>query len=214
VTFEGETPVATAGTAAPLSWLIHCALDTIRAMGYEGLMRNYLLTLVCALASIQLFAAEAPATFKVSEFTFARPDKWEWQNTSPMRKAQLKVNSEDKKSSAEVVFFHFGQGQGGDTKANIDRWFSQFEGPREKLNPKTEEKSIAGRKVIYVHAEGTYLEGPPLGQKTPRAGYTLLGAILESEEGNVFVKFTGPSSLAKSSQADFQKMVEGALAKK
>jgi hypothetical protein len=178
-------------------------------------MRHYLLTFGLCLASIQLFAAEAPATFKVSEFTFTRPTSWEWvESASPMRKAQLKVNSEDKKSSAEVVFFHFGQGQGGDTKANIDRWFGQFEGPREKLNPKTEEKSVSGRKVTYVQAEGTYLEGPPFGQKTPRPGYTLLGAILESEQGNVFVKFTGSSALAKSSQSDFQKMVESALAKK
>src|SRR5262252_5941325 len=116
-------------------------------MGYERLMRDYFLTLVFSLASTQLFAAEAPATFKVSEFTFPRPAKWEWvESASPMRKAQLKVSNEDKKSSAEVVFFHFGQGQGGDTKANIDRWFGQFEGPREKLNPKTEEKTVGGRK--------------------------------------------------------------------
>jgi hypothetical protein len=178
-------------------------------------MRHHIFILGLCLAQVRLFAAEAPATFKVSEFTFTRPAAWEWvESASPMRKAQLKVNSEDKKSSAEVVFFHFGQGQGGDTKANIDRWFSQFEGPREKLNPKTEEKTVAGRKVTYVHAEGTYLDGPPFGQKTPRPGYALLGAILESEEGNVFVKFTGPSALTKSSQAAFQKMVESALEKK
>jgi len=184
-------------------------------MRYERLMRHYLFTLSLCLASTQLFAAEAPATFKVSEFTFTRPPAWEWvESASTMRKAQLKVNSDDKKSSAEVVFFHFGQGQGGDTKANIDRWFSQFEGPREKLNPKTEEKTVSGRKVTYVQAEGTYLEGPPFGAKTPRPGYTLLGAILESDQGNVFVKFTGPSALAKSSQPGFQKMVESALAKK
>ena len=184
-------------------------------MRYERLMRHHIFILGLCLAQVRLIAAEAPATFKVSEFTFTRPAAWEWvESPPPMRKAQLKVNSDDKKSSAEVVFFHFGQGQGGDTKANIDRWFGQFEGPREKLNPKTEEKTVSGRKVMYVQAEGTYLEGPPLGAKTPRPGYTLLGAILESDQGNVFVKFTGPSALTKSSQAAFQKMVESALEKK
>jgi len=55
-------------------------------MGYEDLMHNYLLTLVCFLASAQLFAAEAPTTFKVSEFIFVRLDKWETQPVPPMRK--------------------------------------------------------------------------------------------------------------------------------
>src|SRR5881628_2123315 len=96
---------------------VHCALDTVRPMRYERLMRHCLLSLGLCLAPALLFAAEAPATFKVSEFTFTRPPAWEWvESASPMRKAQLKVNSDDKKSSAEVVFFHFGQGQGGDTK--------------------------------------------------------------------------------------------------
>ena len=131
-----------------------------------------------------------------------------------MRKAQLKINSDDKKSSAEVVFFHFGAGQGGTAKANVDRWLGQFQEPREKLNSKTEDTTIAGHKVSYVSAEGTYMDGPPFGQKTPRPGYALFGAILESDEGSVFVKMTGPADLVKSSQATFRKMVEGAAGKK
>jgi len=174
-------------------------------------MRSILFLPLFSLVAASVGAAEAPATFKVSEFTFARPTGWEWvETTSSMRKAQLKVSSEDKKTSAEVVFFHFGAGQGGDTKANVDRWFSQFQEPRDKLNPKTEETKAGGRKITYVSAEGTYMDGPPFGQKTPRPGYALMGAIIESEEGNVFVKFTGPSALAKSSQSAFRKMVEGA----
>src|ERR1041385_814989 len=69
-------------------------------------------------------AANAPATFKVSEFTFKRPDKWEWvESASPMRKAQLKVG--DAKNAAEVVFFHFGPSNGGGVQANVERWFGQ-----------------------------------------------------------------------------------------
>lgn len=178
-------------------------------------MRLNLLALWIASLPVFAFAAETPLTFKVSEFAFTRPAGWDWvESASPMRKAQLKVNSEDKKTSAEVVFFHFGTGQGGDTKANVDRWLGQFQEPKEKLNPRTADVAIAGRKVTFVEADGTYMDGPPLGQKTPRSGYTLLGAIMESDEGNVFIKFTGPAALAKTSHPAFRKMVEGALAKK
>ena len=178
-------------------------------------MRSHILTLLFSLTAACAIAADAPATFKVSEFTFTRPASWEWtETTSSMRKAQLKINSDDKKSSAEIVFFHFGAGQGGGTKANIDRWLSQFQEARDTLNPKTEDTTVAGRKISYVSAQGTYMDGPPGGQKTPRSGYTLLGAIIESDEGNVFIKLTGPAALAKASQSAFRKMVESAAGRK
>jgi hypothetical protein len=190
----------------------HC-VDIAVVFRYERPMRSHILALLLSLAVAS--AAEVPATFKVSEFTFTRPAAWEWIETaSPMRKAQFKINSDDGKTTGEVVFFHFGQGQGGGTKANIERWLGQFQESRDKLNPKTEDTTIAGRKISYVSADGTYLEGPPGGQKTPRPGYTLLGAVIESDEGNVFIKLTGPAALAKASQPAFRKMVESALGKK
>jgi hypothetical protein len=159
---------------------------------------------------------EAPATFKVGEFTFNRPTEWQWvESTSTMRKAQLKVADAAGKETAEVVFFYFGEGGGGGTQANIDRWLAQFEGPKDKLNSKVEEETTVGkRKVSYVRAQGTYLSGMPGGPKTPQPNTMLLGAILESAQGNVFIKFTGPVKLAESSQPAFRKMVEGALAGK
>jgi hypothetical protein len=159
-------------------------------------------------------AAEAPATFQVSEFTFKRPPAWEWiETTSAMRKAQLKVLSADKKESAEVVFYYFGRGGGGGTQANVDRWLGQFQEPREQIKAKVEEVTVNKRKVTYVQAEGTYLSGMPGGPKTPQPDSMLLGAVLESESGNVFVKMTGPAALAKASTTEFKQMVEGALKK-
>jgi hypothetical protein len=163
-------------------------------------------------AAFTTFAADAPPTFKVSTFTFKRPAAWEWvETTSQMRKAQLKVNDADKKNSAEVVFFHFGPSNGGGVQANVDRWFGQFEGPREKLGAKSEETKIGKHKVTFVRAEGTYLSGMPGGARTPQPGSALRGAIIESEEGDVFVKMTGPAALVKSSEKDFRDMIESAL---
>jgi len=106
--------------------------------------------------------AESPATFKVSEFTFARPTSWEWvEVSSAMRKAQLKVPDPKNKNGADVIFFHFGKGDGGGTKANVERWFGQFKEPRDQIQAKTEEATVGKHKVTYVHAQGTYLSGMP-----------------------------------------------------
>lgn len=166
-----------------------------------------------ALTSFVSTAAE-PKKFSVGEFNFTTPEKWEWvESTSSMRKAQLKVPGEDKKQFAEVVFFHFGPGDGGGTQANVDRWLGQFKEPKDKIKSKVDKATVNKREVTYVQAEGTYLSGMPGGPKTEQANSMLLGAILESSEGNVFIRMTGPAALVKQSQAAFKQMVEGVLKK-
>jgi len=163
---------------------------------------------ICAVS----LRAEAPATFKVSEFTFSRPANWEWVETaSTMRKAQLKVPDPKGKAGADVIFFHFGKGDGGGTKANVERWLGQFKEPRNQIQAKTEEATIGKHKVTYVQAQGTYMSGMPGGAQTPMADYALSGAIIEAEEGNVFIRMTGPKELVGSATPDFRKMLEGAL---
>ncbi len=153
--------------------------------------------------------ADGPATFPVGEFTFTRPAKWEWvEVTSEMRKAQLKVTDADGKTSADVVFFQFGPGGAGGAKANVERWMRQFSEPRDQINAKTEETTVGKTKITYASAEGTYKSGMPGGALTPMPDYALLGAIIESDDGSVFVRMTGPKALVKSATADFKKMVE------
>lgn len=152
--------------------------------------------------------AEGPATFTVGEFTFTRPAKWESvEVTSPMRKAQLKVSGAEGKS-ADVVFFDFGPSAGaaGGVKANVDRWLRQFD-PTDK-QPKVEETTIGKTKVTFVQTEGTYHSGMPGGPLTPMPGYALMGAIMQSDDGDVFVKMTGPKEVVNASIADFKKMIE------
>jgi hypothetical protein len=168
-----------------------------------------LFSVVLACCAFSLLAAEAPKTFTVSEFTFERPANWEWVDvTSSMRKAQLKVPGADKSQSAEVVFFYFGEGNGGGTKANVDRWLGQFE---EKTNPKVEDTTVNKHRITYVEIEGTYMSGMPGGPRTPQPKSMLQGAIIESSAGNVFVKMTGPTATVKGAKQDFKKMIEGAL---
>jgi len=176
----------------------------------KQLLRIAAFVAFAAFGSTPLLAA--PETFKVSEFTFKRPAAWEWvETTSKMRAAQLKVSSSDKKQSGDVIFFYFGAGGGGGVKANVDRWFSQFEEPREKINAKSEEVTVGKTKVTYVTAEGTYKSGQPGGPFTPMKDHMLLGAIVEGGEGSIFVRLTAPKDLGKSATADFKKMIESAL---
>jgi hypothetical protein len=156
-------------------------------------------------------AAETPNEFKVGEFTFKPPAGWDWLPvSSAMRKAQLRFPS-GKTEQADVVFFHFGVGDGGGVQANIDRWLGQFREPKDKLNAKTEVATVNSRKVHFVQAEGTYLSGMPGGPRTPVPGTMLLGAILESTQGSVFIKCTGPASTVKDGHEAFRKMAEDAL---
>jgi hypothetical protein len=168
-----------------------------------------LLGLLLLFLSLTVVRADAPATFTVGEFTFMRPAKFEWvEVTSEMRKAQLKVTDADGKSSADIVFFQFGPGGAGGVKANVDRWMRQFAEPHDQINAKTEEITVGKTKITYASAEGTYKSGMPGGTLTPMPDYALLGAIIDSDDGAVFVRMTGPKAVVKSAAADFKKMVE------
>ncbi len=139
--------------------------------------------------------AEEAGSLKVSEFTFSFAKPWvQQQVTSSMRAGQFLYDHEDEGlTDVELVLFFFGAGGGGGTQANIDRWIGQFEGTPET---KTEEKEMGDKKVTLLTAKGTYLEsmgGPFSGNKTPKADYTMLAAILPSDQGDVFLKLTGPT---------------------
>lgn len=153
--------------------------------------------------------ADATGTFSVAGLAFNAPEKWtSVQPASSMRKAQFTFEGKD--GAAEIVFFHFGPGQGGGVQANINRWFGQFAEPKDQLNAKTEKKSVNGFEITYVSAEGTYLSGPPFGKKTPMENHALLGAIVKNDQGDIFVKMTGPKSTTAAAGDAFKEMVESA----
>ena len=55
---------------------------------------------------------------------------------------------------------------------------------------------------------GTFSSGMPGGPTTPMENYGLYGAILESPQGDVFIKMTGPAALVKAAAADFEALVQ------
>jgi hypothetical protein len=159
-----------------------------------------------------LATASAPAEqptdpVKVGAFTFAVPDGWKKVTpSSPMRKAQLEIVQGSNK--AEVTFFQFGTGQGGTPADNVARWFAQFPGSDDKR--KTENVQAGSVKITFATTEGTFSSGMPGGPTMPMTDYALCGAILESPDGNVFIKMTGPEAVVKSATDTLKKMVSDA----
>ena len=166
-----------------------------------------------ALAIPALVHAEDPATFPVGALTFTRPADWKWVPVnSPMRKAQLAVPGADAGKSADLTFFHFGEGGAGGVDANAQRWIKQFSGKAgaEKIEP----QEIAGVKVTLVSTEGTFTSGMPGGEAKTMENYALLGAMIENPEGLVFVKMTGPNETVKASREKFIEFIKTALTAK
>ncbi|RYD72099.1 MAG: hypothetical protein EOP84_23765, partial [Verrucomicrobiaceae bacterium] len=125
-----------------------------------------LLSIAIGLLLTASVLAEAPSTFPVGSFSFERPAGWEWVPVkSPMRKAQLKVPGKDGAASAEITFFHFGTGQGGDAQANAQRWLAQFQDKKDEAS-KADWQELNGTRVFIVTTEGTFQSGMPGGPAT------------------------------------------------
>jgi hypothetical protein len=165
------------------------------------------LAVLFALIAIAIPAETRAESVKVGSFTFTIPDGWKSVTpSSPMRKAQLEIARGPEK--AEVTFFDFGAGQGGSTTDNISRWYAQF--PGSEKNRITENVQVGPVKITFAMTDGTFSSGMPGGPTTPMPGYALCGAIMETAEGSVFIKMTGPQAVVKASTETFKKMISDA----
>jgi hypothetical protein len=170
-------------------------------------MKTFLAPVALLLLTLAGAEAQIGNTVKVGAFAFTVPEGWKTVTpSSAMRKAQLEIGQGSDK--AEVTFFQFGAGQGGSVAENVTRWFAQFPGNEDKR--KTETVQAGSVKITYATTEGTFSSGMPGGPTTPMSGYALCGAILESPDGNVFIKMTGPAAVVKSASEAFKKMVSEA----
>ena len=114
------------------------------------------------------------------------------------------------REAAECAVYFFGLGQGGSVQANIDRWEGQFKAPGGKPAPaKVTKITIHGLPVTTIDVSGEYsgMAGPTAAP-VMASGYRLLGAILESPGGNIFIKFTGPAKTMAANQPKFQQLLD------
>ncbi|MFT5468192.1 MAG: hypothetical protein ACI8UO_003300 [Verrucomicrobiales bacterium] len=161
--------------------------------------------IITILAGLGLSTASAEP-FSVGGFVFKPGEKWTAQApTSSMRKAELKFDGSGDESPV-AVFFEFGK---SGVEANITRWKGQFQG-----GPTDEKIEKLADNATIVELSGVYLDGPPFGgNKTPKDGYKMLGAILEGETTAVFIKMTAPAEAADEAKEAFIALVKAALEK-
>ena len=151
-----------------------------------------LICVVCA-ASLQVLAMS-----QKSELKFTVPAGWvEEPRSSSMRVAQYKLpKAAGDTEDASLVLYYFGQGQGGSTAANVERWVGQMklaDGSAAK-DAKQEQFDTNGLRVTTVDVSGTYVAetAPGSGTFHNNAGYRLRAAVIETPKGSYFVKLVGP----------------------
>jgi hypothetical protein len=169
------------------------------------LRRITIFTLAAALA----WAADSGAGLR-----WTAPVSWKNEAQRPMRLATYSIPpAAGDSDAAECGVYYFGQGQGGSVEANLDRWIGQFaqpDGKPAKSVAKTDKKILHGLRVTTVDVLGTYSGmGGPMGQAgVAKAGYRLLGAIVEGPQGSVFFKLTGPAKTVAQNHPAFDKLLD------
>jgi hypothetical protein len=154
------------------------------------------IALAC-LMSLPLVALSQQAQQGSLKFTV--PAGWvEEERTSSMRVAQYRLpKAPGDTEDASLVLYYFGQGQGGSTAANIERWVSQMkqaEGASVNEKAKEEHLEANGLKVATVDVSGTYVAetAPGSGEFHNKPAYRLRAAVVETPKGSYFVKLVGP----------------------
>ena len=136
----------------------------------------------------------------LASMKFTVPTGWIAQPvTSSMRVADFKLpraagDSED----ATATLYFFGAQQGGSVEANMDRWISQMQQPDGKSSKqvaKTTTWNSHGFKVSVVDVSGTYVAetAPGSNQRLNKPGFRQIAAVVETPNGNYYVKCTGPA---------------------
>jgi hypothetical protein len=151
------------------------------------------------MAIVCMLSLPAGAVAQQSSLKFTVPAGWvEEERTSSMRVAQYKLpkapaDAED----ASLVLYYFGQGQGGSTAANIERWIGQIkqvDGSASKDRAREDQFEANGLKIATVDVSGTYVAetAPGSGTFHNKPGYRLRAAVVETPKGSYFVKLVGP----------------------
>jgi len=146
------------------------------------------------------------------DLAWSAPAAWTSEApTSAMRRAQYVLpGAEGDAADGECAVFYFGPGQGGDVRANIERWASQFtDGSGRGAEAIPVVSQVNGMRVSKISVEGTFSAAQMMGGsgQAPKPGYLLLGAIVEGPDANWFFKCTGPKRTMEANREAFDAMI-------
>jgi hypothetical protein len=151
--------------------------------------------------------------FKVAGLSFTIPYKWQSvpvENSNRAGQWHVPLPHSESSEGAEVAVFFFGPGVGGGVKENITAWNGLvLDSQGNPAAAKVSTLTAGGFKITVVSIFGTYeqlvtLPGlPPLAK--PKFG--LLGAVVETPQGNIYWRLTGPETLVTATIPLFNKIV-------
>jgi hypothetical protein len=133
---------------------------------------------------------------------------------SDVRAAQYAIpHASGDTEDGELILFFFGPGQGGSTDENLTRWYGQFTQPDGKASRDAAVltiRTVKGLRVTAVDLAGTYVgaQMPGAQKSAPKAGYRMLGAIIEGPGGPWFFKAVGPAATIAQAKPDFDRLLD------
>ena len=174
-------------------------------------------TLMVALLLVLPAGAE-DVTF--GPYTAKAPKDWKFsESTSSMRMAQAMIPAaKDDKADAEMVVFFFGEGGGGDLKANMGRWKGMFAPPEGKkiddVSKESEFKLLDDKVTVNaLEVEGTYkAKARPFDPNSPvveNKDYKMINYVINCEKGPYFVRVTGPAKTIDARKAEILAWIKG-----
>lgn len=193
-------------------WLSLCVAALMLSAGGSSLLAASPAAgpLARAMSLLTLNADEETKTVKLEGITLKTPANWKQQPPSNrLRLAQFVIPAaEGDKEPGELVVSFF-QGDGGGVDPNLKRWNEQYTGDERKI--KLAKGTSPQGSYYWSDVSGTYLKsegGGPFapGKKTPMPGYRTLSVILQvPDEGNYFLRLTGPEKTVAAAAENFRK---------
>jgi hypothetical protein len=171
-----------------------------------------LLAFVLVAAGVSLAAAD-PVRTQAAGLRFSHPSEWvRVPAPSDMRAAQFRVpRVAPDTDDAEAVLFFFGEGKGGGTQENLDRWYGQMTQPDGKPSKDAGVvtiKTVKGLKVTALDLPGTYKGMPaPGAPASAKSGSRLLAAAIEGEGGPWFFRLVGPDATVRAAKPGFDALL-------
>lgn len=147
-------------------------------------------------------ATAAPVTHGEGHLAWSdQPGFTRTTQTSPMRLATYLVPREKgDPEDGELAVFHFPAGQGGEPEANLSRWEKQFSDAKDTDVVRGYRTMNGLRAHVLRVARGTYTAMTPGESASPKTGYAMIAAFVETPLGPYVFKFTGPAKTVMSKQ--------------
>ncbi|MBM4107565.1 MAG: hypothetical protein FJ255_01925 [Phycisphaerae bacterium] len=152
-------------------------------------------------------AASADGAVDVLGVTFRIPEGWtQVAPANSMRLAELVVPDAAGQPECSVVF----STAGGTVDSNLERWAGQVQPEAGGAKTEVQRSEVAGLRVSVGEWTGAFAG---MGEAPARSGWTLRGAIVETPQGLLFVKMTGPREPMAAATESFNAMIAGLAAK-